>query len=627
MGALVLAQELCESSVAKSMLHSNNDMNGSPIAPRLQALQHALQAASVDLYLQPMGDAFQSEYVPESAARLRYVTGFTGSAGTGAFWAEPDADHLHLLFTDGRYTIQAAQELAGTSIHPRNSGEQRLSQWLATLQPRGDHHALRIGFDPWLITHDEFQQWHRATQQIAVEWVALCANPIDAIWEDRPAMPHASPWLHDIVFSGQAYTEKRAALLKTLEMHQADALVLTLADGVNWLLNLRGSDVECNPLLLGYFVLKRNGQGTLYSFDRAYDAAVVDYFRDNAIQLQDVTSLWNHASPLFAPHASVLIDPATSAEAFWRQAAQDGWRIIAQGDPTLLPKACKNPVELQGMRNAHRRDGVALARFLCWLDAQLDSRKLPDELAIVQQLEAFRAADARYRGPSFATIAGSGPHGAIVHYRATEASNRRLKYGELLLLDSGGQYDDGTTDVTRTIAIGETSPAMREHFTRVLKGHIALASAAFPVGTSGIQLDALARQPLWEVGLDYDHGTGHGVGAYLCVHEGPQRISKKSSGVPLQPGMILSNEPGYYQTGSHGIRIENLVAVAESDPGWLHFETLTLAPIDTRLIVVELLTSAERNWLNAYHRRVQETLEPLLDATARAWLARATRAI
>lgn len=591
-------------------------------APRLSMLEQALRAAGIDLFIQPVSDEFQGEYVPAHAARLTYVSGFTGSAGLGAFWAAPDTARRHVLFTDGRYTIQAARELAGSGITPINSGEQSLGHWLSA---KADA-PLRIGFDPWLISHAQLQAWQRTTVQASLEWVPI-PNPIDAIWADQPGTPASAVRLHPTMHSGASFAEKRSVLLDLFARHGADACVLTLPDGINWLTNLRGSDIPFNPLLLGYAILRQSGTLTLYHYPRDFDPELRAYFVEQTIETAPLDAILNFTAAPLPNGARVLIDPSSAAQGWWQWAERAGWELIAIDDPTLLPKACKNTIELDGMRAAHQRDGVALSKFLCWFDAQVDRKQYPDELTVVRVLEEFRARDNRYRGASFATIAGAGEHGAIVHYRADAMSNRPVRRGELFLLDSGGQYDDGTTDVTRTLAVGEPSAAMREHFTRVLKGHIALASAVFPVGTGGIQLDALARQYLWQAGLDYDHGTGHGVGAFLCVHEGPQRISKKGSAVPLQPGMILSNEPGYYEAGSHGIRIENLVAVVEHKPGWRAFETLTLAPIDTRLVALELLSSDERNWLNAYHRNVCSALEPLMESAEKAWLYRATRAI
>lgn len=591
---------------------------------RIDALSARLRAAKVDLYLQPIADEFQGEYVPASAARLTYLTGFTGSAGLGAFWADA-SHHLHTLFTDGRYTIQAERELEGSGVQSLNSGDMTLAKWLEGERARG----ISIGIDPWIITHAQLNAWKKATAALDITWVELEENPVDRIWEDRPAMPDGAVQLHPEALSGQSYNDKREALKKVIAAHKAEGVMLTLPDGINWLLNIRGSDIPFNPLLLAHMLLRRDGSAVLYCFDRMFSQDVEKYFKSLNIKIELINHSFSGKSKL---SGAWLVDPMVSAQGFWSRAEREGWSIIATEDPTLLPKACKNPVELDGIRAAHKRDGAALSRFLCWFDGQVAGGRLPEELQVVDQLESARARDHRYRGASFATIAGAGPNGAIVHYRATKETNRRANKGDLFLLDSGGQYDDGTTDVTRTMAVGGASPKMCEAFTRVLKGHIALASVKFPEGTAGIQLDVLARQHLWAAGLDYDHGTGHGVGAFLCVHEGPQRISKKGSMVALQPGMILSNEPGYYEAGQFGIRIENLVAVVEAGTAadgkkLLAFETLTLAPIDTRLVVVDMLTSAERNWLNDYHQRVYKTHEAQLDGREKTWLAQATRAI
>lgn len=591
---------------------------------RIDALSAALKEAKVDLYLQPIADEFQGEYVPAHAARLHYLTGFTGSAGLGAFWADA-SNHLHTLFTDGRYTIQSERELEGTGVQSLNSGEVTLAAWLEQEKARG----ITIGIDPWIITHAQLNTWKKQTAGLNITWVELGQNPVDGIWQDRPAAPCGEVQLHPEALSGQSYKDKREALKQVIAGHKAEGVILTLPDGINWLLNLRGGDIPFNPLLLAHMIVRRDGTAVLYCFDRMFSQDVEKYFKSLNIKVELINHSFSGQSRL---SGAWLVDPAMSAQGYWSRAEREGWTIIAADDPTLLPKATKNPVELEGIRAAHRRDGIALSRFLSWFDGQVSGGRMPDELQVVEQLEQTRARDNRYRGASFATIAGAGANGAIVHYRADAKSNRRPTKGDLFLLDSGGQYDDGTTDVTRTIAVGGASPKMCESFTRVLKGHIALASVKFPEGTAGIQLDVLARQHLWAAGLDYDHGTGHGVGAYLCVHEGPQRISKKGSMVALQPGMILSNEPGYYEAGQYGIRIENLVAVIEvgkmaDGKKLLGFETLTLAPIDIRLVMIDMMTSFERNWLNEYHQRVYKAHEAQIDEREKVWLAQATRAI
>jgi Xaa-Pro aminopeptidase len=592
---------------------------------RLDALEAALAAAKVDLYLQPMADEFQGEYTPECAARLPYLTGFTGSAGLGAFWAKPHGARRHVLFADGRYTLQAAQQVSAR-MQVVNSGEVPLSKWLEESDA-----PVTIGFDPWLVTESQIESWKKTTAALPVTWQAM-ENPVDGIWKDRPAAPAGEVELQPLSLAGKSFEDKRSELLQWLGAHHADAAMLTLPDGINWLLNIRGSDIPFNPLLLAYLKIEKSGESTLYISGHTFVQSVDEYLKSQQVAVVDIASLWSGKMPMAKKGEKLVIDPAHSAHGFWVLAEKQGVELLSMDDPTLLPKAKKNSVELDGVRAAHRRDGLALSKLLCWLDERAAANKLPDELEVVAKLEECRKQANSYREPSFATIAGSGPHGAIVHYRADAASNRRLKKGDIFLLDSGGQYPDGTTDVTRTVTIGEPTTIMKDHYSRVLKGHIALATAKFPAGTSGQQLDTLARQYLWQAGLDYDHGTGHGVGAYLCVHEGPARIAKKGSPVALEVGMILSNEPGFYLEGKYGIRIENLVTVIKTGAmpngrDMLGFETLTLAPIDTRLVEVKMLTVDERNWLNDYHRRVYSAHEAALDYEEKRWLADATRAI
>ncbi len=596
------------------------------------SLEQAIVSAKLDLYLVPMVDEFQGEYTPAYAARLPHVTGFDGSAGLGVFWAKPEETRRHTLFVDGRYTLQAAAQVDAAAIEIINSGEVSFSEWLAR---QGE--GLRIGFDPWLITQTQLEAWKKASKVQGAQWVAHQPNLVDGVWADQPVPPAGAVVLHPVEFAGASYADKRAALLAELKKHGADAAVLTQPDGINWLLNIRGSDVPFNPLLLAHMVVRADGAAMLFCFPHAFSAEVKDYLRAQQVAIAELKDVFEGKVTQAQLGKKILVDGAVTAAGWLALIEQMGAEIVRADDPTTLPKASKNAVELAGMRAAHKRDGLALTRFLHWFDTQNGHGRYPNELEVVSRLEQLRSESPEYRGGSFATIAGSGSNGAIVHYRASVESNRRARVGELFLLDSGGQYADGTTDVTRTMFVagpsgGTPAPAMKEHFTRVLKGHIALGAVRFPAGTSGIQLDVLARQYLWEAGLDFDHGTGHGVGAYLCVHEGPQRISKRGSATPLTPGMILSNEPGYYASGQYGIRIESLVAVVEAaktadGKATYAFETLTLAPIDTRLVEITMLTAGERNWLNAYHRRVYEAHADALEFEARRWLQQATRAI
>ncbi len=598
----------------------------------LDQLTQGIAAAKLDLYIIPMVDEFQGEYTPDYATRLPYVTGFTGSAGLGVFRADLAAGKKHVLFVDGRYTLQAANQVDGDVIEVINSGDISFIDWL-----KSQGEGLKIGFDPWLITQLQRETWQKATTAQNLDWVAHSPNLVDAIWKDQPAPPAGEVMLHPLEFAGISYDEKRAAMFGILEKSAADSVLLTQPDGINWLLNIRGCDVPFNPLLLGHLLLKKSGVATLFTHPHTLSKEVGDYLRAQKVDVAPLKSVFSGKLIKQDIGSRTLVDASATSVGWFSLLDKLGIETVRGDDPTTLPKSTKSMVELNGIRNAHQRDGLALTRFLYWFDDQNTRGRYPDELTVVSQLEKFRAEDASYRGPSFATIAGSGANGAIVHYRVDEKSNRRTRTGELFLLDSGGQYPDGTTDVTRTMFVtspagGAAAPLMSEHFTRVLKGHIALASVRFPAGTSGVQLDVLARHPLWEAGLDYDHGTGHGVGAFLCVHEGPQRISKRGSSVPLVAGMILSNEPGYYAAGNYGIRIENLVCVVDAGTSadgkpMLAFETLTLAPIDTRLVNVGMLSIAERNWLNAYHRRVYQAHEASLDLDERRWLMQATRAI
>ena len=596
--------------------------------PLLAKFSEVISAAGCDLYLVPMGDEFMSEYVHDSAARLSYLTGFHGSAGLGVFWGTPHTHQCHVLMVDGRYTLQAAKQVDSSFFEVINSGDVSLGNWLTGVAKQ----PITIGFDAWLIGQEQLTRWKKATAHLPITWQAVEKNLVDGVWENRPALPHGEAVLHPLEYAGATYAQKRNDLLREMTKQRIDALVLAQPDGVNWLLNIRGSDIPFNPLLLSYLILQSDGKSILYSYARSFSTELARYFADNNIETRQVSEVFAGKIATITSGARVMMDASSTTHGWFALAEKQGWEVVLADDPTLAPKAAKNEVELAGIRAAHVRDGLALSRFLCWFDDEVTAKRMPTELQVVEKLEKFRALDNSFREPSFATIAGSGPNGAIVHYRADETSNRRAQMGELFLLDSGGQYPDGTTDVTRTISVGVPTPAMKEHFTRVLKGHIALGSVTFPEGTSGIQLDVLARQHLWAVGLDYDHGTGHGVGAYLCVHEGPQRISKKGSSNALVEGMIISNEPGYYAAGHYGIRIESLVAVVKrgETPGgkkMLVFETLTLVPIDTRLVDVSMLTIDERNWLNQYHARVYKTHEAQMSYEERRWLEQATRAI
>lgn len=594
---------------------------GADAAPRLAALRQELMRQGLNGFVLPRADAQQNEYVPDSEERLAWLSGFTGSAGA-AIVLEDRA----VLFVDGRYTLQAREQTDPALFEIAHLVETPPDAWIEKNLKAG----TRLGYDPWLHTADSAEKLSRACTAAGAELLPLARNPVDAIWLDRPAPPAGKVVLHELRFAGEDAPEKLSRLRAEIEKLRADALVVSDPHNVAWLFNIRGADVAHTPLPLAYAIVPKDGRPALYIEARKLDNAV----RDRLERLADVRrpdALATDLAALGKDSKVIRLDSATAASALTRLIEDAGGKAARGADPLTLMKAVKNEAEIAGTHEAHRRDGAAIVRFLAWFDREAPKGELT-EIDAVAALETFRRDTGLLKDVSFPTIAGTGPDGAIVHYRVTEKTNRRIVPGELFLIDSGAQYEDGTTDITRTLATGPASADMCRHFTLVLKGHIAIARAVFPDGTSGAQLDTLARQFLWRHGLDFDHGTGHGVGSYLSVHEGPARISKLGS-APLRRGMILSNEPGYYRTGQYGIRIENLVLViACSAPAGAEkelntFETLTLAPIDLRLIDASLLTEAETAWLDAYHARVAETLSPLVDDATRAWLVHATRRI
>jgi Xaa-Pro aminopeptidase len=592
-----------------------------PAPERLARLRAELKRLGADGVLVPRADAHQGEYVPASAQRLAWLTGFTGSAGLAVVLAERAA-----LFVDGRYTLQAKDQVDASLYALRHVTEQPPTEWIAANLPKG----AALGYDPWLHTPGELERYRAAAERAGGTLRALGANPIDTIWADRPAPPLAPVVPHELRFAGKAAADKRREVAATLAKDAIDAAVLTAPDSIAWLLNIRGGDVPHTPLPLSFAILHGDGHVELF-IDLRKLAPGVEAHLGNEVTIAESAALGPALDKLGGATKRVLADPAMSAAWVFDRLAAAGAKVHRAPDPCQLPKACKNEVELAGARAAHRRDGAALTRFLAWLEVAAAKGGL-SEIAASDRLEEFRRGGEYFRDLSFPTISGAGANGAIVHYHATPRTERRLEPGTFYLVDSGAQYLDGTTDVTRTVAIGAPSPEMRDRFTRVLKGHIALALCRFPKGTSGSQLDALARRALWEVGLDYDHGTGHGVGSYLGVHEGPQRISKLPSAQPLIPGMIVSNEPGYYKTGAFGIRIENLVVVTKlaedgAEREMMGFETLTLAPIDRAAIEPSLLDAREAAWLDAYHARVRAEITPLVNPATAKWLATATEPI
>lgn len=594
-------------------------MSDTVVGERLAALRDWLKSEGLDGFIVPRADPHRVESLPANAERLAWLTGFTGSAGMVVVLADSAA-----LFVDGRYTLQARDQVDPALFAVRHVTEQPWTAWIEEELPKGG----RIGFDPWLHTSERTDHVSKKLEPLGISQVPLTLNPIDKLWEDRPASPIAPVVPHDEVFAGQSTSAKRADIGEGLKAASVDVAVLTSSESIAWLFNIRGGDVPNTPLALSFALVHADGTADLFVDDQKLSAETRAHL-GNAVRLAPYQDFSKVLEEVAAAGKSILADPETAPAAVTDIIARAGGKFHKGQDPCILPRAIKNPAEISGARNAHARDAVAVARFLHWLDHTAPSGTV-DEIAAEQKLTALRAEGEHYREPSFDTISGAGPNGAIVHYRVSEQTNRPLEPGSFYLVDSGAQYLDGTTDITRTIAIGPVSAEMRRHFTLVLKGHIALSTARFPVGTTGSQLDTLARMPLWQAGLDYDHGTGHGVGSYLSVHEGPQRISKQPSKVALKPGMILSNEPGFYREGAYGIRIENLVLVTEAEPidrgerPMLGFEVLTFAPIDKRAIDPDLLTAAEIAWLDDYHLSVRQRVEPNVEGDVRAWLISAT---
>ncbi|MBV8337611.1 MAG: aminopeptidase P family protein [Alphaproteobacteria bacterium] len=619
-----LAEALEARRAAKAKGYQNGlavgDFGCLPRAARLDRLRQELTAQSLDGFIVPRADEHQGEYVPPRGQRLAWLTGFTGSAGLAVVLRDRAA-----IFVDGRYTLQAAAQVDTRLFEIHHLIEEPASRWISGALTRG----AVLGYDPWLHTPHEVDRFRSGAQKAGAELRAVAENPLDRVWLDRPAAPIAPVVPHPECFAGEGAQSKRAHLGRTLAEEGVGAAVLTMPESIAWLLNIRGGDVAHTPLPLSFAILRRDGSVTLF-IDRRKLVPGLERHLGNEVTVMPPEALGPALDALAAEGARVQADPATAASWIFDRLEKAKAEIHRAADPCLLPKACKNATEIDGTRAAHCRDGAALTRFLSWLAREAPKDGIT-EIAASDRLEAIRREGEYFRDLSFPTISGAGSNGAIVHYRATPETEKQLEPGSLYLLDSGAQYLDGTTDVTRTVAIGEPTQEMRDRFTRVLKGHIALATARFPKGTTGTQLDAFARRALWQQGLDYDHGTGHGVGSYLGVHEGPQRISKAPNGQALLPGMIVSNEPGYYKTGAYGIRIENLVLVQRADGSaereTLGFETLTLAPIDRNLIEPSLLDDDEIVWLDAYHERVRETLTPLLDAETARWLSAATEPI
>jgi Xaa-Pro aminopeptidase len=586
---------------------------------RLAALRTQLNAEKLDGFVIPISDEHMSEYIGAYAQRLAWLTGFGGSAGTAVVLPDQAA-----IFVDGRYTLQVREQVSGADWQYQSVPEASVSEWLRD-QCKWD---AWIGFDPWLHTKTWAEGVRKALVNKKAELIAVERNPVDAVWSDRPASSVAKITIHPDQYAGQSSAEKRNKLAAWLREEGLDCTIISALDSVAWLLNIRGSDVDRTPVALSYVIAHADGTVDLFVAPEKLDEAVIAHLGD-AVRL--------HTPPEFVPALKALggrkvaIDPERAVAAIFSALEVGHAEIVEARDPTLLAKAIKNPVEQAGHRAAQRRDGAALSRFLHWLSLEASNGNVT-ELSAAEKLRRLREETGLLCDLSFDTISGAGPNAAVVHYRVSEETNRALEPNSIYLVDSGGQYLDGTTDITRTVWIGpdEPTPEMKDRFTRVLKGHIAIARATFPQGTTGSQLDTLARQHLWAAGVDYAHGTGHGVGSFLAVHEGPQRIAKSAGGQAgteqeLFAGMFLSNEPGYYKTGEYGIRIENLVLVEErqiagAEGRYLGFETLTFVPIDRALVDTDLLTRDELRWWDDYHARVLERVGPLVEGDVLAWV-------
>nr|WP_282450234.1 aminopeptidase P family protein [Microbulbifer sp. CAU 1566] len=583
----------------------------------MEALQRALAQQQIQGFLVPRCDEYQNEYVPAADERLAWLTGFTGSAGLAAI-----AHDRTGLFVDGRYTIQAEQEIGSQPIEQRTLTPVDIGNWLSEALKEGD----ALGYDPRLHTELGLAPLKKRLQECGIQLRALETNPIDGIWENRPATPCGSARPHPQTFTGEDAASKRQRIAEQLRAKKQDALWLANPEVCAWLFNIRGSDIPHLPVALSMGFLYRDGTATLYLAEQATSDALRQHLGHDVEIVSDKSALFAAAERQHVQQ--VWADPLLTNCWTLYQLSNREIQILQERDPITGAKAVKNSVELEGSRAAHIRDGAALCEFL----AELPGAVVGDnfgELEAVKLLREKREQREGFTDDSFDSISGYRGNGAIVHYRVTPESSLPMTAEGIYLIDSGGQYPDGTTDVTRTVALGDFPAPAKDHFTRVLKGHIAIASLRFPSGTCGEQIDAFARKPLWDAGLDYAHGTGHGVGSFLSVHEGPQRIGKANSNVALEAGMIVSNEPGFYLTGEYGIRIENLIFVKESAKytGFLEFEELTLAPIDRQLIEPALLDDAELDWLNRYHQKVRDTLMPLVNEKTQAWLTAATQPI
>ncbi|QSX34547.1 aminopeptidase P family protein [Shewanella avicenniae] len=591
------------------------------IAARLDAIRTEMAKLELDAFMQPRADEYLGEYVPAHNERLWWLTGFTGSAGMAIVMQQSAA-----VFVDGRYVVQVRQQVDGSQYSYESLTEMPQYEWLADKLPAGS----RVGIDARCVTLAWFEAAQTRLAKVDIELVRLPENLVDICWHDRPAAAVNPASLFSDDVAGKTSIEKRKFIGELVKKEGADVALINALDSFCWLLNIRGQDIPRIPVVLGNALLSANGDMTLYCDQRKLPSDIAAHvgagvnFADESELAAAITALKGK---------KLLADPNSANAECQLQAREAGVKLIAGLDPVALPKACKNPVELAGMKACHVRDGAAVSRFLAWLDRETAANRLYDEATLSDKLESFRKADPLYQEPSFDTISAAGSNAAMCHYNHLNGTPAQVEMNSIYLVDSGAQYLDGTTDVTRTIAIGEVTDEQRKMVTLVLKGHIALDQARFPKGTTGQQLDILARQYLWQHGFDYDHGTGHGVGHYLSVHEGPQRIGKNHNAIALQVGMVISNEPGYYRENGFGIRLENLVtvkpcdALANAERETYQFEAITLIPMDQRLFDKSIMTSAEIDWVNSYHQRVLAALSPVLEGDDLAWLKQATSAL
>jgi len=588
----------------------------------LPLLREKLKIQKLDGFIVPHDDEYQNEYIPEYAERLMWVSGFSGSAGAAVVM-----QNSAVIFVDGRYTLQVRQQVDEAYYSFEDLTDMPISKWLGENAPKD----ARIGYDPMLHTSASVKRLEQAAADANFDLVSIDENPVDAAWIDQPAVPLSPVKTHGLDFAGKSSGEKRKEVGAAVAKAGADAVLITAPPSIAWLFNIRGADVARTPLPLGRAIVYKDGRAELFLAPEKTDNKLPEELGDE-VDLRAETTVGEVLQKLGQKKMRVALDPALAPSKYGQDLREAGATVLDLTDPSALPRACKNETEQEGARSAHIRDGVSVTLFLHWIATEAQNGDI-DEITAAKKLEEFRRLNTDLADISFDSISAAGSNGAICHYKVSTETNQILEKNSLYLIDSGGQYPDGTTDITRTTPIDEPTNEMRDRFTRVLKGHIALATMKFPAGTTGTQLDAFARKPLWDMGLDYDHGTGHGVGSFLGVHEGPQRIAKAPSDQALKQGMILSNEPGFYKAGEFGIRIENLVIVTKPQPTdggereMMSFETITLAPISLDLVMPALLTESERHWLNKYHARVRQTLTPHLPKDIAAWLTHETRSI